>query len=230
MRIALAQLNFTVGDFENNVSRVRESTRLAKSKNVDLIVFSELCICGYPSRDYLEFNDFIQRCKKAAEEIAKECIGISAIVGLPMVNSKPEGKNLYNSALVLSDGKIVDEIHKSLLPTYDVFDEYRYFEPERNFHCININNIKIALTICEDLWNMEDDPMYISSPMDTLINEKPSLMINIAASPFDYKHEQPRKEILLRNVRKYKLPLFYVSSTKLLGIPLFLYIYHIKFN
>ncbi len=211
MRIALAQLNFTIGDFENNVRRIGESIRLAKSKNVDLIVFSELCICGYPSRDYLEFNDFIQRCKKAAEEIAKECIGISAIVGLPMVNPKPEGKNLYNSALVLSDGKIVDEIHKSLLPTYDVFDEYRYFEPERNFHCININNIKIALTICEDLWNMEDDPMYISSPMDTLINEKPSLMINIAASPFDYKHEQPRQEILLRNVRKYKLPLFYVN-------------------
>ena len=140
MRIALAQLNFTIGDFENNVSRIRESIRQAKAKNVDLIVFSELCICGYPSRDYLEFNDFIHRCKKAAEEIALECIGIAAIVGLPMINPKPEGKNLFNSALVLSEGKITDEIHKSLLPNYDVFDEYRYFEPERNFHCINIRN------------------------------------------------------------------------------------------
>ena len=211
MRIALAQLNFTIGDFENNVSRIRESIRQAKTKNVDLIVFSELCICGYPSRDYLEFNDFIHRCKKAAEEIALECIGISAIVGLPMVNPKVEGKNLFNSALLLSEGKITDEIHKSLLPNYDVFDEYRYFEPERNFHCINIHNTKIALTICEDLWNMEDDPMYISSPMDSLIKENPSVMINIAASPFDYRHEEQRKAILLRNVNKYNLPLLYLN-------------------
>ena len=211
MRIALAQLNFTIGDFENNVRRIQESILHAKTNRVDLVVFSELCICGYPSRDFLEFNDFIQRCKKAAEEIASECIGITAIVGLPMVNPKLEGKNLFNSAVVLRDGKITDEIHKSLLPNYDVFDEYRYFEPERNFHCININNTRIALTICEDLWNMEDDPMYVYSPMDSLINEKPSLIINIAASPFDYTHEQPRKEILLRNVRKYNLPLLYVN-------------------
>ncbi len=211
MRIALAQLNFTIGDFDNNVRWITESIRLAKTKNVDLVVFAELCICGYPSRDFLEFNDFIQRCKKAAIEIAKVCIGITAIVGLPVVNPKPEGKNLFNSAVVLRDGKIIDEIHKSLLPTYDVFDEYRYFEPGRNFHCINIKNTRIALTICEDLWNMEDDPMYISSPMETLINEKPSLLINIAASPFDYKHEQQRKAILIRNVKKYNLPLLYVN-------------------
>ena len=128
-----------------------------------------------------------------------------------MVNPKLEGKNLFNSAVVLRDGKIVDEVHKSLLPNYDVFDEYRYFEPERNYHCINIDKTKIALTICEDLWNMEDDPMYVSSPMESLIKEKPSLMINIAASPFDYAHEHQRKAILLRNVKKYNLPLLYVN-------------------
>jgi NAD+ synthase (glutamine-hydrolysing) len=206
MRIALAQLNFTIGDFENNVRLIKDYIGRAKELHTDLVVFPELCICGYPPRDFLEFNDFIIRCKKAAEEIAVTCKGITAIVGLPMKNPKLEGKNLFNSALVLSDGKITDEVHKSLLPNYDIFDEYRYFEPERNFHCVKINGEIIALTICEDLWNMEDDPMYVSSPMEVLIKENPSLMINIAASPFDYAHAEPRKEILLRNVRKYKIP------------------------
>jgi len=113
--------------------------------------------------------------------------------------------------LLLSDGKIVDEVHKALLPTYDIFDEYRYFEPERNFHCINFKGVKIALTICEDLWNVEDDPMYINSPMDALINERPQLMINIAASPFDHSHAESRKAILKRNTLKYNLPLLYVN-------------------
>ena len=173
MRIALAQLNFTIGDFENNLRLIKEYISLAKLKNADLVVFPELCICGYPPRDFLEFSDFILRCKKAAEEIASVCIGITAIVGLPVVNPKPEGKNLFNSALVLQNGKIIDEVHKTLLPNYDIFDEYRYFEPGRDFHCIKINNTVIALTICEDLWNLEDDPMYVYSPMDTLIKENP---------------------------------------------------------
>jgi NAD+ synthase (glutamine-hydrolysing) len=211
MRIALAQLNYTIGDFESNTRRICESIQRAKESGVELIVFSELCICGYPPRDFLEFSDFINRCTKASEEIAKLCIGIAAIVGLPVVNPKPEGKNLFNAAAVLQNGKITDVVYKALLPNYDVFDEYRYFEPGKNFHCVTIKNTKVALTICEDLWNMEDDPMYITSPMETLISEKPALMINIAASPFDYDHEKKRKAILLRNVSKYKLPLLYVN-------------------
>jgi len=211
MLIALAQLNFIIGDFENNIRIIREAIQKAKNKKVDLIVFPELCISGYPSRDFLEFNDFNSRCKKAAEEIAKDCLGITAIVGLPLLNPKLEGKNLFNAALVLNEGKITDEIHKSLLPNYDVFDEYRYFEPERKSHCISVKNVKIALTICEDLWNVEDDPMYVASPMEDLIKESPVLMINIAASPFDYNQDKKRKAILDRNVRQYKLPLLYVN-------------------
>jgi NAD+ synthase (glutamine-hydrolysing) len=211
MRIALAQLNFIVGDFENNSRKIRETIQRAKGNKVDLILFPELCISGYPPRDFLEFADFNKRCIEAAKEIAKDCEGITAIVGCPVVNPKPEGKNLYNSALVLSGGKITDEIHKSLLPNYDVFDEYRYFEPERNFHCINVNGRRMALTICEDLWNIDDDPMYISCPMDVLIGEKPEIMLNIAASPFDYKHADQRKNILKLNTTKYNLPLLYVN-------------------
>ena len=165
MRIALAQLNYIIGDFDRNVSLIRQNIAKAKESGAELVVFSELNICAYPPQDFLEFDDFILKCYAAAEEIAKDCIGIAAIIGLPVRNKKLEGKNLFNAALLLSDGKIVDEVHKALLPTYDIFDEYRYFEPERSFHCINFKGIKIALTICEDLWNVEDDPMYINSPI-----------------------------------------------------------------
>ena len=211
MRIALAQLNYVIGDFEKNVVRINEIISQSKKNKVDLVVFSELNVCAYPPRDFLEFEDFISKCYLSAIEIAKNCIGISAIVGLPTKNKNIEGKNLFNAALLLQNGKIESEIHKALLPNYDIFDEYRYFEPGRDFKCIDVNGTKIALTICEDLWNIEDDPMYISSPMDTLIDEKPELMINIAASPFDYRHAEQRKAILKRNTLKYNLPLVYVN-------------------
>lgn len=211
MRIALAQLNYTIGDFESNIQKIIASIDKAKSEKADLIVFAELCVCGYPPRDFLEFNDFIAKCRRSADEIATHCKGITAIIGSPVVNPKPEGKNLFNAALVISDGKLSAEAHKALLPTYDIFDEYRYFEPGRDFTCITVNGVRIALTICEDLWNVDDGPMYVSSPMDTLISEQPELMINIAASPFDYAHADERKAVLRKNTEKYKLPLIYVN-------------------
>ncbi|HNP47193.1 MAG TPA: NAD+ synthase [Bacteroidia bacterium] len=213
MRIALAQLNFTIGDFTENVRKMKASIEQAKQQSADLIVFPELAICAYPPRDFLEFEDFISKANQSTLELAASCIGITAIVGAPSVNPKKEGKNLFNTAYVLRDGKIIDAVHKALLPNYDIFDEYRYFEPNRQFHCVEINGTKIALTICEDLWNADDDPMYTHSPMDDLIREQPQLMINIAASPFDYGHAESRKNILLRNVRKYSLPLVYVNHT-----------------
>jgi len=211
MKIALAQLNYTIGDFEKNVFKMKEAITRAKGEKAALILFSELCISGYPPRDFLEFRDFIDRCRKSTEEIASVCTGITAIVGCPSINPTVEGKNLFNSAFVCSEGKITDVVHKSLLPNYDIFDEYRYFEPNRSFHCIQVDGKKIALTICEDLWNVEDDPMYISSPMEELAKEKPELLINIAASPFDYGHAEKRNSILSRNAVQYKLPLLYLN-------------------
>lgn len=211
MKISLAQLNYVIGDFEKNIFKIRQAIQKAKTENADLIVFAELAVCGYPPRDFLEFNDFIERCKQAVTEIAKDCEGIAAIVGCPTVNPKLEGKNLFNSAYFLADGKIKNVIHKALLPNYDVFDEYRYFEPARTFECIELNGTKIALTVCEDLWNVEDDPMYVSCPMDELAKEKPQLMINIAASPFDYTHAEKRKAILKRNALQYNLSVVYVN-------------------
>lgn len=211
MHIALAQLNFHVGNFEQNTAKIIDAIKEAEKKGVALIVFPELAITAYPPLDFLEFDDFINRCYQSIEKIAVHCENISAIVGCPSRNAVPEGKSLFNSAWFIQKGKVTSVIHKALLPTYDVFDEYRYFESGRKFECIELNGEKIALTICEDLWNVEDDPLYIHSPMEELIKEKPSFIINIAASPFDYKHAHQRKAILLRNVKQYGIPLFYVN-------------------
>lgn len=212
MKIALAQLNYHIGNFEQNTKKIIEHIALAKAKSADLVVFAELAICGYPPRDFLEFSDFVSLCEKAAQEIAKHCVGIACVVGLPIKNEVLEGKDLYNAAYFIEDGKIKAITRKALLPTYDVFDEYRYFEPNTKFKCIDFKGRRIALTICEDLWNINDNPLYVSCPMDELIKESPDLMINIAASPFNYRHDEDRIQILADNAKKYELPLFYVNQ------------------
>ncbi|WP_316785630.1 NAD+ synthase [Pedobacter frigiditerrae] len=212
MKIALAQLNYHIGNFENNTKHIIENISLAKEKGAEIIVFAELAICGYPARDFLEYTDFITLCENAAQEIAKHCVDIACIVGLPIKNPLIEGKDLYNAAYFIADGKIQNIVKKALLPTYDVFDEYRYFEPNTKFECVNYKGKKIALTICEDLWNINDNPLYVSCPMDELIKESPDVMINIAASPFNYRHDEDRIQVLADNAKKYKLPLFYVNQ------------------
>jgi NAD+ synthase (glutamine-hydrolysing) len=211
MKIALAQLNFHIGNFASNTEKIKATILRAKNEGADLVVFSELSVCGYPPKDFLEFPDFISRCLKAVDEIASVCDGIAAIVGAPAVNPKVEGKSLFNAAYVLENGKVKSVHYKGLLPNYDVFDEYRYFEPAKEFHIAEIGGKKIALTVCEDLWDVEEDLMYTQWPMEELIKQKPELMINIAASPFDYKHSDMRRTVLKRNVEKYKMPLFYVQ-------------------
>jgi NAD+ synthase (glutamine-hydrolysing) len=211
MKIALAQLNFHIGNFASNTEKIKAAILRAKKEGADLVVFSELSVCGYPPKDFLEFPDFISRCLKAVDEIATMCDGIAAIVGAPAVNPKVEGKSLFNAAYVLENGKVKSVHHKGLLPNYDVFDEYRYFEPAKEFHIAEIGGKKMALTVCEDLWDVEEDLMYTQWPMEELIKQKPEVMINIAASPFDYKHSDMRRTVLKRNVEKYKMPLFYVQ-------------------
>lgn len=211
MKIALAQLNYHVGNLQYNTQKIIAAIQEAKNKQADIIVFAELALCGYPPLDLLEFNEFIDNCEKSISEIAQACTDITAIVGAPARNNNNFGKALFNSAYVLSKGKTVDIYHKGLLPNYDVFDECRYFESSSNFKCLNINQTKIALTICEDLWNTGEKPMYSFSPMDVLIKEQPLLIINIAASPFSTTHHQKRLKVLKENCEKYQLPLVYVN-------------------
>ncbi len=213
MKLAIAQLDYHVGNFEKNSSKIIEAIQKAKENKADLIIFSELCICGYPARDFLEFNDFIALCEKSVMQIAGYCVGIAAIVGAPAINTAPKGKALFNSAYFLKDGRIDKIIHKTLLPNYDIFDEYRYFEPNRKFECIELNGKKIALTICEDLWNIDDDPLYLENPMDHLIKENPDFAVNIAASPFSFTHDARRTKVLQLNASTYKIPFFYVNHT-----------------
>lgn len=211
LKISIAQLDYHTGNFEYNTNKIISQIEAAKLEQVDLIVFSELCVCGYPPRDFLEFADFIEQCKTSVETIAQSCKGIAAIVGAPSVNPVVAGKDLYNSAWFLADEKVMALRHKTLLPNYDIFDEYRYFEPNNTFDIIEYKGVKIALTVCEDLWNINDNPMYTINPMDELMKQHPDVMINIAASPFNKNQAEIRKQVMVDNVLKYKIPLFYVN-------------------
>jgi len=211
VKIALSQLNYHIGNFDNNVEKIIAEIEKAESLGADLVVFAELAVSGYPPRDFLEFRDFVQRCNQSIETIASHCTTVAAIVGTPVFNTNHKGKPLYNTAAFCYDGKLQHYTKKTLLPNYDIFDEYRYFEPNNEFNVIEFKGKKIALTICEDLWNVQDNPLYTINPMDELMKQQPDLMINIAASPFNYKQTETRKEVLFKNASRYKLPLIYVN-------------------
>lgn len=212
MKIFLAQQNYHIGNFESNTKKIIEAVEEAKKQGGDIIVFSELCICGYPPRDFLEFEDFIGRCYKAIDEIKAHADTIAVIVGAPDRNIIKEGKDLFNAAFFLYDKEIKGIAHKTLLPTYDIFDEYRYFEPAYEWNVIHFKGKKIALTVCEDIWNMGHNPLYRICPMDKLMEHQPDFMINISASPFDYTHNENRQATIKANVSKYKIPMFYCNA------------------
>jgi NAD+ synthase (glutamine-hydrolysing) len=219
MKIAWAQLNFHIGNFEANTDKIIRQIQQAKVENVDLIVFPELSLCGYPPLDFLESNHFIEECIKSIALIAIHCDGIAAIVGAPAINESDTGKRLFNAAYFIANKRVEKIIKKTLLPNYDVFDEYRYFEPNKVFEIIEFKSLKIALTICEDLWDEQDETftplnhskMYTISPMQELMKLNPDCMINIAASPFSYVQHQTRMKVLQRNALKYQIPLLYVN-------------------
>lgn len=212
MKIALAQQNYHIGNFESNTQKIIEAIQSARQQGADLVVFTELSVCGYPPRDFLEFRDFINQCYASIEKIKEHTADIGVIVGAPAINPDAAGKDLFNCAWFLYEGKVLGTAHKTLLPTYDVFDEYRYFEPGYNWKVIEFKGRKIALTICEDIWNLGGNPLYRICPMDKLIGQSPDLMINISASPFDYDHDDDRKEVIRANVLKYKIPMFYCNA------------------
>jgi NAD+ synthase (glutamine-hydrolysing) len=212
MKIFLAQQNYHIGNFESNTAKIIDAINQAKAQQADLIVFSEMSICGYPARDFVEFSDFINKCYAAIDEIKQHADTIGVLVGSPARNPHVKGKDLFNAAFFLYEQKIVAEIHKTLLPTYDVFDEYRYFEPAYEWQVVEFKGKRLAVTICEDIWNLGDNPLYRICPMDELIKQKPDVMINLSASPFDYTHDEDRKAVIKANVQKYKLPMFYCNA------------------
>jgi len=177
-----------------------------------LVVFSELSVCGYPAQDFLYFNDFINKCYDAIDLIKNHANGIAVLVGAPQKNNVPEGKDLYNAAWFLADKEVRQIIQKTCLPTYNVFDEDRYFETAMQWDVIPFMGKKLAVTVCEDIWNMGSNPLYRYCPMDLLMTHQPDVMINLSASPFDYTHDADRQAIVKANVLKYELPMFYCNS------------------
>ncbi len=212
MKIVIAQQNYHIGNFEKNLQKIIEAISEAKSKKADLIVFSEMSICGYPAKDFLHLKDFINQCYLSIDKIKSHADTIGVIVGGPDNNPTSKGKSLFNAAFFLYEKEVKNVIHKTCLPTYDIFDEARYFRPANHWEIISFKGKKIALTICEDMWNLGDHPLYKVCPMENLMKEKPDLMINISASPFDYTHAEDRKRTIQSNATKYKLPLIYCNA------------------
>ncbi|WP_462219995.1 NAD+ synthase [Ferruginibacter sp.] len=212
MKIFLAQQNYHIGNFESNTQKIICAINEAKKQGGDLIVFSELSVCGYAPKDFLEFDDFISKCYAAIDEIKQHADTIGVLIGAPDRNPVREGKDLFNGAYLLFEKKIKAVAHKTCLPNYDVFDEYRYFEPAYDWKVMEFKGKKLAVTICEDIWNLGNNPLYRICPMDELMKQQPDVMINLSASPFDYTHNEDRKATIKANVVKYKLPLFYCNA------------------
>ncbi len=219
MKVAFAQLNYTIGDFEGNSEKIIQNIHKAKKLGADLVIFSELSVTGYYPHDLLEKKEFIHKAEETVLKIASTCIGIAAVIGAPRINENERGKQLYNSAFFLADGKVQHVQNKTLLPTYDIFDEYRHFEPNRVFDIVEFKGEKIALTICEDLWDEQPtanefgkDKLYQVSPMEELSKLNPDFVINISASPFSYNQEGWRKNVLVNKAKKYQLPILYINQ------------------
>lgn len=220
MRIALAQLNYLVGDFEGNLEKITRSINEAQQKNADLVVFSELSICGYPPLDLLERKDLVSRSIRQIEILAGNIPpGIGVLVGSPELNPEKEGKLLFNSAFFLYDGIIQQVFRKTLLPTYDIFDEYRYFEPGRDFRILEFKGTKLAITICEDLWDEQPfdtyfsrSRLYTTRPLDELAKYHPEAVINLAASPFSHQRMDIKRSIFTSKARKHQIPVLYCNQ------------------
>src|SRR5215204_1058966 len=212
MKIALAQQNYHIGNFEDNTRKIIEGINKAKEQGADLVVFSELCVCGYAPGDFLEFPDFINKCYEAIDRIKQQADTIGVLIGSPAGNPQKEGKDLFNAVFLLYEKEVKGEIHKTLLPNYDVFDEYRYFEPAYDWKVLEFKGKKLAVTICEDIWNMGDNPLYRITPMEKLMPYSPDVMINLSASPYNYAQDIVRNSIIKAHTLKYKLPMLYCNA------------------
>lgn len=213
MKIALSQQNYILGDFEYNTNKIIQDIQRAIIEEADLIVFSELCLTGYPPTDFFYFEDYYIKLEKCFERLFPFSNQIGIFVGGPRKNSVKQGKDYFNSAFLLHHGEIKGITDKTLLPTYDIFDEYRYFEPSKTFKCIEFNGKKLAVTICEDIWDINaENPIYHKTPLEELTKESPDYIINLSASPFSYSHSEERKKVVRENCITYKIPMVYVSS------------------
>jgi len=211
MKICLAQLNYHIGDFVGNRTKILNAIAEARTAGAHLIVFSELAVCGYPPEDLLDYPWFVEACLNSVQEIAESCHGISCVLGAIAVN-KGKGRALYNAAYLLKDGHIASVQYKSLLPTYDVFHEARYFEPAPSVHPVDVEGVCAGILICEDLWDQHNDFSYSRLPLSDLASQGATLLINPSASPFQVGKAMKRKAVLKDNAQRFQMPLIYVNQ------------------
>ncbi|MBN1556351.1 MAG: NAD+ synthase [Phycisphaerae bacterium] len=214
MKIALAQFNPVVGDITGNVRRMGEWIRRAANEGAELVVFGELSVVGYPPRDLLRKDGFVAQAVKAVEELAKQCTDIAALVGYVRPTPNGTGRSLQNVAGLLADGQVRHVHVKTLLPTYDVFDEMRYFEPGREPSCIEWKAKRLGLSICEDLWDAESlgRELYGRNPIADLAEAGADIVINLAASPYEFGKATRREELFRRQSDRRRLPIVYVNQ------------------
>jgi NAD+ synthase (glutamine-hydrolysing) len=215
MKIALAQINPTIGDFDGNLARVFEQAEQARAEGAELCIFPEMCITGYPSLDLLERSSYIDRNLECLDRIVNEVTGIAVIVGYVSRTPSGVGKQLYNSAALISDGRIVSTHTKMLLPTYDVFNEQRYFEPASAVTVVEFAGKKLGISICEDIWNEPGfwpKRLYERDPIAELVDQGAEILINISASPFTTKKRNLRHEMLRSVAVSHGRPLLFVNQ------------------
>jgi len=218
MRIVLAQINPIVGSLKYNHDKIIKAIHEAIHKSADLIVFPELALCGYPPEDLLLMSSFILETEEKLKSIATFTKGITAIVGTVRQNLSNVGKPLFNSAAIITDQKIIGFQDKTLLPTYNVFDERRYFEPSIHTSIWEISGKKIAITICEDIWQQREhkaefsDSRYHKSPIDELVKLKPDVVLNLSSSPFSINHLKARVAVCSKAATKINAPFLYCNQ------------------
>lgn len=211
MKIALAQINPTVGDITGNLEKIVAVSRRSAAQGARLTVFSELVICGYPPADFLEKPSFLARCRMAVDELAAATAGLSTavLVGVALPAEGVTGKPAVNAAVLLDKGRMLLEQHKRLLPFYDVFDEQRYFDTSRPQQVVELEGVRLAITICEDAWNDKNfwpRRLYTIDPMEELMRQKPGLHINLSSSPFWHGKREVRREMLAAIARRDGIP------------------------
>ena len=211
MKIAIAQINPTVGDFTGNLEKLIAVSRRAADQGARLTVFSELAICGYPPADFLEKPSFLARCRTAVDELAAATreLPTAVLAGVALPSTGDSGKSAVNAAVLLDGGKLLLEQHKRLLPFYDVFDEQRYFAPSRSQQVVELDGLRLAITICEDAWNDKSfwpRRLYSIDPMEELMRQHPDLHINLSSSPFWHSKRSIRLQMLAAIARRDGIP------------------------
>ncbi len=215
MRIRLEQLNPIIGDINGNKEVILSSLRKAEKDGIELLVLPELGLTGYPVQDLLEKEFFRYYCYKINDEIVKETGKTALLFGSITPNKKSTGRKMNNSALLARDGKLLFVTHKTLLPTYDVFDDLRYFEPNREFDYFELDGIKLGVTICEDIWYNENELQYHVYDVDPAKEMKKSgaeLIVNISASPFTKTKHENREYLLSSHAKRLNLPVLYCNQ------------------